>query len=61
MHVTVSRTCIGAGLCIAVAPEHFEFRRGRAQKTDRPLDNEAARSSILAALEACPAAAITAV
>ncbi|TQC49939.1 ferredoxin [Rhodococcus sp. WS4] len=61
MSVTMSKACIGAGLCTAVAPDHFEFHRGRAQETGQPVDSEDAINSILSAAEVCPAAAITAV
>ncbi|OZF01310.1 ferredoxin [Rhodococcoides fascians] len=61
MSISVSRACIGAGLCIAVAPEHFEFYRGRARKTEQSIDNADAIRSIRSAAEICPTAAITTV
>ncbi|QII00249.1 ferredoxin [Rhodococcoides fascians A21d2] len=58
MSVTVTKSCIGAGLCIAVAPEHFEFHRGRARRTRHPIDSEEVTGLVLAAIDVCPAAAI---
>ncbi len=58
-NVAVSKTCVGAGLCIALAPNHFEFHRGRAQRTEHPIVNADDMSSIREAADLCPASAIT--
>lgn len=57
--VEVSQRCIGAGLCIAVAPDHFEFvSGGRAQSTGESVENEDGIGLVRTAADACPAAAI---
>jgi ferredoxin len=63
--VTVDQdACTGSGMCLGVAPEHFEFspvRRSLPRATlvevDSP-DDEAA-TAIASAAECCPMAAIT--
>ncbi|TQC45434.1 ferredoxin [Rhodococcus sp. WS4] len=61
LNVSVSNDCIGAGLCVTLAPDLFKFSDGRAQRTGQPAEGEESISSILSAAEGCPAAAITAV
>lgn len=58
--IDVSRGCISAGLCLAIAPDHFEFVGVRARPTGEPLDEEGA-AAVLDAAARCPAAAITVV
>ena len=60
IRASVSHTCIGAGVCVALAPAHFEFHDGRAHGVEDAADATAIES-ILAAAELCPAAAITTV
>ena len=55
----VSTGCIGAGFCVAIAPDHFEFSSGRAQRRERPVDSEKNIRLIRAAADVCPAAAIS--
>lgn len=57
-HVKVSSRCVGAGLCVAVAPEHFQFSSGRAQSTYGTVENEGGIGLINTAAEVCPVAAI---
>ncbi|MER5669939.1 ferredoxin [Pseudonocardia alni] len=56
--VDVSRGCISAGLCLRIAPDHFEFAGVRARPTGAPLDARGA-AAVLDAADRCPAAAIT--
>lgn len=53
----VSSGCIGAGLCIVLAPEHFRFSRGRAERTERSVQSGDI-DALHAAAQGCPAAAI---
>jgi ferredoxin len=53
--------CIGSGMCLATAPDHFEFgpdRRSRPVTTVIDVD-DAAATAITDAADCCPAAAIT--
>ena len=54
----VSLRCIGAGLCVAVAPAHFEFTEGRAQTTTDSIDTAEAVDVVRNAAHVCPAQAI---
>ena len=54
----VSQGCIGAGLCVALAPDHFEFAKGRAKRTGRSVESGHDIDAIRSAAEGCPAAAI---
>lgn len=57
--VDVSGDCIGAGLCVTLAPHHFEFFRGRAQSTENSMPEADAIDLIRIAAEGCPARAIS--
>ena len=55
--VEVSPACIGSGMCVATAAEHFELAGGRA----RPRRELVAPDDVVrAAVELCPMGAITA-
>lgn len=56
--VEVARSCIGSGLCLAVAPDHFEFSGARAKSTGVPIVGEDV-SLVRIAVEVCPVAAIS--
>lgn len=58
-HAAVSKGCIGVGMCVAVAPDHFEFSNGRAHPTTRPVQSAQDIDVVRAAAEACPTAAIS--
>ncbi|TKV58703.1 ferredoxin [Nakamurella flava] len=58
--VDVSQRCISAGLCLAIAPGHFDFVGVRARPTGAPLDAEDA-AAVLDAADQCPVGAITVV
>lgn len=49
--------CIGAGACVAEAPEAFEFDDGNVAAT-RPGADEVADERLLETARACPASAI---
>ncbi|WP_162938570.1 4Fe-4S domain-containing protein [Mycobacterium kyogaense] len=53
----MSSGCIGAGLCIVLAPEHFQFSSGRAKRTERSVQPDDI-DVLHAAAQGCPAAAI---
>jgi ferredoxin len=55
----VSRGCIGAGFCVAVAPNHFAFAGGRAQSARRPVTDGEGVKLLRTAADVCPAAAIS--
>jgi ferredoxin len=57
--VYVSRSCVGAGLCVAVAPDHFEFSDGRAQTTADSVQSVDTIEQVRTAAAMCPAAAIS--
>ncbi len=57
-HSEVSRHCIGAGLCVSVAPDHFEFTEGRAQSTTAVMESADDVVSVRRAAAICPARAI---
>lgn len=56
--IEVSKRCISAGLCLDIAPDHFEFVGVRARPTGAPVDDEDA-AAVLDAEDQCPVAAIT--
>jgi ferredoxin len=62
--VTIDQdACTGSGMCLGVAPGHFEFgvdrrSRPRAELVD---SDDAAAPAIASAAECCPMAAITVV
>ena len=56
-HAEVARGCIGAGLCVALAPDHFRFSRGRAERTERSVESDDIEV-MRAAAQGCPAEAI---
>lgn len=58
--IDVSKRCISAGLCLSIAPDHFEFVGVRARPTGAPLDDEDA-AAVLDAADQCPVGAITVV
>ncbi|MFE4263638.1 ferredoxin [Streptomyces sp. NPDC056883] len=54
--LSVERTqCQGSGVCVSIAPGHFELRGGRAQPV-RPLVE--ADEAVLEAAETCPMEAV---
>ncbi|MDL9948936.1 ferredoxin [Gordonia sp. ABSL11-1] len=55
----VSRGCIGAGFCVAVAPDHFVFAGGRAQSTHQSVTAGDGVGLLRTAADVCPAAAIS--
>ncbi|MGD9530983.1 ferredoxin [Pseudonocardia sp.] len=57
--IEVSRGCIGAGLCLALAPEHFEFVGARATATTDTVEVPEALERVRAAAGICPASAIS--
>ncbi|MBO1902989.1 ferredoxin [Leucobacter weissii] len=56
--VSVSGRCIGAGLCLAIAPDHFRLDGIRAQSTGTVTGQEA-HDLVVSAAGVCPARAIT--
>lgn len=51
--------CIGAGMCVATAPDHFHFTRAGGNQS-QPVRPEADGSDeVLEAAESCPVEAIT--
>lgn len=63
--VTVDQdACTGSGMCLGVAPDHFEFSPGRrsrprAAQVDVTGPDDDAATAIASAAECCPMAAIT--
>lgn len=57
----VSRRCIGAGLCLSIAPQRFRLDGLRAEAVDELLRDEDELARVRAAAGACPAAAIAVV
>lgn len=57
--VEVSPSCIGAGLCIAIAPAHFVFEGARAKSTAAAIDTAEDADLVRTAAEVCPALAIS--
>jgi len=50
-------SCIGAGMCTAIAPEHFEYRDGRSLPAASAVG--AVDDELLDAVDSCPVQAIT--
>lgn len=57
--VEVSSDCIGAGLCMAVAPEHFDFVNAQAVATSAPVATPDELNQVRTAVEYCPISAIS--
>ncbi|WP_083896348.1 ferredoxin [Nocardia jiangxiensis] len=57
--VEVSRGCIGSGLCLSVAADHFEFAGARAKTVRGVLARAEDLEAVRAAAEICPASAIS--
>lgn len=55
----VSRLCVGAGMCLAVAPEHFAFTGGGRAVGTKDVVSSAELQLVVDAAKACPARAIT--
>lgn len=57
--VRVTETCIGVGLCLAIAPDTFTFSsNGRARASTTPPATADAVDAARRAARACPAHAI---
>lgn len=56
--VEVSDRCIGSGLCLALAPRHFEFAGARAKATTGVIERPEDLEDVHAAADVCPASAI---
>lgn len=60
--VTVDQNaCTGSGMCLGVAPDHFEFGPNRRSRPRAELvdPDDPATTAIASAAECCPMAAIT--
>ncbi|HEU4537070.1 MAG TPA: ferredoxin [Polyangiaceae bacterium] len=56
--VTVSRACLGSGLCVATAPGRFRLAGGRSRPTAETAAGAEPDDAILAAAQLCPVGAI---
>ncbi|MER6531776.1 ferredoxin [Streptomyces sp. NPDC001508] len=56
--VTVDReVCIGSGICVGIAPDHFDLRLGRSQPLTDPVPE--GTPQVADAADNCPVEAIT--
>ncbi|MFI5623995.1 ferredoxin [Nocardioides sp. NPDC051685] len=59
--VDVSRACISSGMCLAVAPDNFEFVGVRARPTTELIHSAAVADLVKEAEDDCPVGAISVV
>ena len=59
--VGVSRACISSGICLAAAPDHFEFVGVRARPTTELINSAEEAELVMDAGDICPVGAITVV
>ena len=57
--VEVSKTCISSGICLGVAPDHFEFVGVRARPTAGLIHDAEHAGLLMDAADACPVGAIS--
>jgi ferredoxin len=57
--VEVSRACVGTGLCLAAAPNHFQFVEGRSEAVSAAIEDPDDLDLVRAAAELCPTSAIS--
>ncbi|CCH28755.1 ferredoxin [Actinosynnema sp. NPDC047251] len=48
-------TCVGSGMCVSIAPDHFRLDAGTAEPVDGSVDPD---DAVLEAAESCPMEAI---
>lgn len=60
-HVEVSKTCISSGICLAAAPDHFEFVGVRARPTAELIHSADEAELVMDAGDVCPVGAISVV
>lgn len=59
--VEVSKACISSGICLAIAPDHFEFVGVRARPTAGLIHGSEHAELLVDAADACPVGAISVV
>ncbi|WP_067681817.1 ferredoxin [Nocardia miyunensis] len=58
-HVEVSKACISSGICLGVAPGHFEFVGVRARPTAGLVHDAEHAALLMDAADDCPVGAIS--
>ncbi|WP_433599281.1 ferredoxin [Nocardia sp. CA-135953] len=59
--VEVSKACISSGICLAIAPNHFEFVGVRARPTAGLVHDAEHAALLMEAADDCPIGAISVV
>jgi ferredoxin len=59
--IEVSRACISSGICLAMAPDNFEFVGVRARPTSASIRSSEEAELVMDAADDCPVGAISVV